>query len=60
MLKTPKTHREVYEYLYKTIKDFKIKSGMPEDMASRKANIYAVKNTNRIFNSIKEDENAKV
>jgi len=40
MGKTPKTYREVYEYLYRMSKDFIIESGMPKDMASRRANIY--------------------
>lgn len=42
---------EVYNTLYEAYKnELKCKYGIIDDKASRKANIYAVKNTNRFYN----------
>lgn len=48
--------KEVYRHLYRVLKKHKIKCGMDEDMASRKANIYAVKHAWKVFVSLEEDK----
>jgi len=51
-----KTPLDIYNHLYRTLKSHKIKCGMDEDMASRKANIYAVKNTWKVFVSLAKEK----
>ncbi len=46
-----KTQRQIYEYLYLLYKKNEIRLGINEDAASRRANIFAVKNTWEVFNN---------
>jgi len=59
-----KTRHQVYDEIYDMVYKYYVKLGYTKDKASRKANITAVKNTNRIYNKetinflkdIKEEE----
>lgn len=42
---------ETYQILYQIEKDLQLNQGLSEDKANRRANIYAVKNTWRAYNS---------
>ena len=45
-----KNVKEAYQYLYYVKKNIFLQEGLSEDKSSRKANIYAVKNSWKFFN----------
>ncbi len=46
------THKEAYEKLYKQQKTIHLKLGLSEDKSSRRANVYAVKNTKEYLKTL--------
>ncbi len=51
----PITVRELYEDLVKTFTERKVLGGMDEETARKKGNIYAVKNTWKLYNLFKAE-----